>query len=448
MANKILIDPVTRIEGHLKVEIEVDQGAVIDAKCTGSLFRGFELIMKGREPKDAQQLTQRICGVCPQSHGLAASLSLEKAFGVEPPENARILRNLMQGINYVMSHILHFYQLAALDYVKGPDTPPFIPRYNGDYRLPKNINDAAVNHYVQALDIRKKCHEMLAIFGGKMPHSMTSVPGGVTEKASVDKIVSFQWRLKEISYFVDNVYIPDVMAIAKIYEDYFKIGAGCKNFLSFGVFPQDKAHKSKLLKQGTYLNGQDSDMDAAQITEQVKHSWYKSETTGKNPTQGFTSPQVDKKDAYSFVKAPRYNGLPCEVGPLARMWINGDYRKGISVMDRIAARALECQKVVHALEEWILQLKPNEKTCTSFDPSAKCEGAGLTEAPRGSLGHWIKVVDSKTENYQIIPATNWNCSPRDDANIRGPLETALIGTPISDIKHPIEAARVIRSYDP
>jgi len=445
---KIIIDPITRIEGHLKVEVEVDGGKVVDATCSGTLFRGFEIIMKGRDPRDAQHLTQRVCGVCPQSHAIAAALNLEKAFGVEPPENARIMRNLMQGANFVMSHILHFYHLAALDYVKGPDTPPFVPRYEGDYRLPKNVNDAAVNHYVQALDIRKKCHEAVAIFGGKMPHSMTVVPGGVTEKVTVDKIVSYVWRLQEIVYFVDNVYVPDVLAVAGVYNDYYNIGVGHKNLLSFGVFDLDKTGNSKLLKRGTFIKGQDGAMDANQITEQVRHSWYRAETTNKNPKQGMTVPQVDKTDAHSFIKAPRYAGASCEVGPLARMWVNGDYRKGVSVMDRHAARALECQKIAHALEGWALQLKPGEKTYNYVEPPAQGEGVGLTEAPRGSLGHWIRVAGSKTENYQLIPPTNWNCSPRDDANIRGPVEEALIGTPVKDAKSPIEAARVVRSFDP
>lgn len=445
---KVSIDPVTRIEGHLKVEVEVEDGKVVDARCSGTLFRGFEIIMKGRDPRDAPHLTQRICGVCPADHSLAASFNLESAFGVEPPENARIMRNLVQGSNYVMSHILHFYHLAALDYVKGPDTAPFVPRYDGDYRLPESVNDAAVNHYIQALDIRKKCHEMVAIFGGKMPHSMTFVPGGITEKVAVDKIVSFLWRLKEIVQFVDNVYVPDVLAVAKAYDDYYHFGGGYSNFLSYGVFPLDNTGATKLLKRGAYIGGQDGGMDADRITEHVKHSWYRAETSNRNPKQGMTVPEVDKGDAYTFVKAPRYAGSPCEVGPLARMWVNGDYRKGASVMDRHAARALECKKVVHALEEWVLQLKPGGKTYNYVEPPAQGEGAGLTEAPRGALGHWIRIAGGKTENYQIIPPTNWNCSPRDDANIRGPMEEALIGTPVNDIKNPIEPARVVRSFDP
>ena len=444
---KVSIDPITRIEGHLKVDLEVDNGKVTDARCSGTLFRGFELIMNGRDPRDAQHLTQRICGVCPQSHAMAASLNLESAFGVEPPENARIMRNLVEGANFLMSHILHFYHLAALDYVTGPDTAPFVPRYEGDYRLPKNVNDAAVNHYIQALDMRKKCHEMLAIFGGKMPHSVTFVPGGITEQATVDKIVAYLWRLKEIVYFVDNVYVPDVLAVAGAYNDYYNVG-NYGNFLSYGVFPLDSGSENKLFKRGTYIDGKDGAMEADRITEQVKHSWYRAETSDKNPKQGMTVPQVDKADAYSFIKAPRYAGNPCEVGPLARMWVNGDYRNGTSVMDRHAARALECQKIAHAMEGWIIELKPGEKTCNDAELPSEGEGVGLTEAPRGSVGHWLKIADGKTEQYQIIPPTSWNCSPRDDANVRGPVEEALIGTPVVDVNNPIEPARVVRSFDP
>ena len=445
---KISIEPVTRIEGHLKVDIEVEGGKVVGARIAGNLFRGFELIMNGRDPRDAQHLVQRICGVCPVSHALAASLALEDAFGVQPPSNARIVRNLVQGANFVQSHILHFYHLAALDYVKGPDVPPFVPRYAGDYRLPAAVNDAAVQHYLQALEMRRKSQEMLALFGGKMPHHVTFVPGGVTEQVTVDKIVSFTWRLRELQNFVDNVYIPDVLAVADAYKDYASIGGGYGDFVSFGVFILDDAATQKLLKRGTYINGHDGGMDTAQISEQVKHAWYAQATSNTNPSNGRTEPQPEKAGGYSWIKAIRYNGAPAEVGPLARMWVNGDYRKGVSVIDRHAARALECKKIADAMQEWLKQLQPGAPAYTKAEVPAQGSGVGLTEAPRGSLGHWLNIAGGVTSNYQCVPPTNWNCSPADDHDVLGPVEKALIGTPIADAANPIEAVRVVRSFDP
>src|SRR5512137_210127 len=237
--SRILIDPVTRIEGHLKVEAQVENGTVIDARSTGTLFRGIELILEGRDPRDAQHVAQRICGVCPTSHSIAAALALDSAFGIADgiPDNGRIIRNLILGAAHISDHILHFYHLAALDYVdvtkvaaydgKDPalnsvkafiergELGPFVPRYEGDYRLPAKVDQELVGHYVQALTMRRKGQMMLSIFGGKMPHNMTVVPGGVTEVPTVDKIASFLWRLKELKDFINNVYIPDVIAVAK-----------------------------------------------------------------------------------------------------------------------------------------------------------------------------------------------------------------------------------------
>ena len=255
---KITIDPLTRIEGHLKIEVIVENGEVKEARSTGTLFRGFELLLKDRDPYDAAHLAQRICGVCPTAHAMASCHSLDSAFGIadKVPENGRVIRNLIQGANYIMSHILHFYHLAALDYVDvtkvadydGNDASltgikdfiiralnagdmamlgPFYPRYEGDYRLPAEVDIAAVAHYVQALDIRRQAQEMSAIFSGRMPHSVGIVPGGVTESPTVDKIANFLWKLQELRHFIDNVYIPDVIAVAEVYSDYFEIGRGC-----------------------------------------------------------------------------------------------------------------------------------------------------------------------------------------------------------------------------
>jgi hydrogenase large subunit len=445
---KITIDPVTRIEGHLKMTVEVEDGVIKDAYSSGTLWRGIEVILKGRDPRDAGVITQRICGVCPMAHGTASILAIDDAFKVKVPDNGRIIRNLLLGSNHLQSHILHFYHLAALDYVQGPDVAPFVPRYKGDYRLSKKLNDQYVGHYLQALEMRKKCHEMLAVFGGKMPPQITMVVGGVTVHPTVDKIASFLWRLREIREFVENVYIPDVLGVAEVYADYAKIGVGHGNLLAYGGFPLDSSGKEKLYKSGRYYKGRVLIMDPGKITEDVKYSWYKDSTSGKAPFDGMTEPEAEKSGAYSWLKAPRYDDQPYEVGPLARMWVNGDYRQGISVIDRHAARALEAKKLATVMEDWLLQLKPGEPACAEAKVPDSGEGMGLTEGARGALGHWLKVSGKKIENYQAVVPTTWNCGPRDDKGVRGPVEEALVGTPIADADNPLEIVRIIRSFDP
>jgi len=449
MAKKVItIDPITRIEGHLKVEIEIEGGKVVDARSSGTLFRGFEIILKGRDPRDAQHLAQRVCGICSAAHASAASLTLESAFGAKPPSNARIIRNLVAGADFLQSHILHFYLLTALDYFVGPENPPFIPGTKGDYRLSKETNSEYLDHYIRALEVRRKIHEMTAIFGGKMPHHQTSVPGGVTEKPTVDKIASFLWRLREAIDFIENVYLPDVLRIAEVYKDYSKIGKGYGNLLCYGGFDLDDRGKERLFKSGRFTDGEIRSMDAAKIAEDVRFSWYEPKISGKNPGESDTFPAPRKPDAYSWLKSPRYDGKPYELGPLARMWISGDYRKGISVMDRHIARAIETKKIARAMEEWVLQLRPGKVVYNPCKVPRSGQGMGLTEAPRGSLGHWIKISNSKIEMYQIVTPSNWNCSPRDDKGQPGPMEKSLIGTPVADPENPIEVMRVIRSYDP
>jgi hydrogenase large subunit len=502
---KIVIDPITRIEGHLKIEVTVEGGVVKDAKSSGTLFRGIEILLKGRDPYDAQHITQRICGVCPTAHAMAATLNLDSAFGIADkiPDNGRIVRNLIQGANYIMSHILHFYHLTALDYVDvtkvakydGKDPAlnavkdfikraldagdmamlgPFYPRYEGDYRLPDDVDRAAVAHYVQALDMRRLAHEMSAIFSGKMPHNVGIVPGGATEPPTVDKIANFLWKLQQLRDFVDNVYIPDVIAVAEVYSDYFAIGKGCGNLLSYGVFDleakgKDLAKRSRLLKQGT-TSATDlayHALEPAKITEDVKNSWYKS-TSGLHPSKGQTDPDRQKDGAYSWVKAPRYGGDVYEVGPLARMVVS--YTAGeptvqklvndtlahfkappaalFSVLGRHAARALECKFVADSMPGWLLQLKPGEPMVADYVTPDTAEGMGLWEAPRGTVGHWIEIKGGKIANYQCVPPTNWNASPRDDKGQPGPIEQALIGTKVKDEGNPFELVRIVRSFDP
>ena len=496
---KIIIDPVTRIEGHLKIEAVVEDGEVKEARSSGTLFRGLELILRGRDPRDAQRITQRICGVCPAIHGTAAALNLDSAFGIAAkiPDNGRVIRNLILGSNYLQSHILHFYHLAALDYVdvtavagyEGSDPAlnsvkrfiergelgPFVPRYEGDYRLSPEANRQAVAHYLQALDMRRKAHEMLAIFGGKMPHDVGIVPGGVTQVPTVDKIAAFLWRVNEIRDFVDTVYIPDVLAVAAAYRDHFEVGRGCGNYLAYGVFDLD-GREADLTKRKRFLPGgtisaadlRPNDLDAAKIREEVRHSWYDDATTGRHPSQGETSPQPGKDGAYSWLKSPRYDGQVYEVGPLARMVIA--YARGdgkvkalvdgalaqlgapiealFSALGRHAARALEAKLVADAMADWVLQLKPGEPVYVDYELPDEAEGMGLADGARGALGHWVAIKGGRIANYQCVVPTTWNASPRDDRGQPGPVEQALQGVKVRDEANPFELVRIVRSFDP
>jgi hydrogenase large subunit len=415
--SKIVIDPVTRIEGHLKVEAVVENGEVKEAKTSGTLFRGIEFILRGRDPRDAQRIAQRICGVCPTSHSTAATLNLDSAFGIADkiPDNGRIIRNLILGAAHIADHILHFYHLAALDYVdvakvaqyEGNNSAlnslksfidrgelgPFVPRYEGDYRLPDEVNQEAVAHYVQAFDMRRKGQEMLSIFGGKMPHNVGIVPGGVTSTPTVDKITSFLWRLKELQDFIDNVYIPDVVAVASTYPDYFDIGKGCGKLLSYGAYEldgkeADLTKRKRLFKPG--LTSTDlgfSQLKPDLISEEVKHSWYADSISGKHPSQGDTILQEEKEGAYSFIKSPRYDGMVYETGPLARLLVtyaSGDpkvkaivdptlsrlnLKPGVmfSTLGRHLARALDTKLVADSMASWLLELKPGEPAYVSYD---------------------------------------------------------------------------------
>jgi hydrogenase large subunit len=455
MTTTIKIEPVTRIEGHLDIEVNVESvdgvQQVIDAKCSGIMFRGFEIILKGRDPRDATHYTQRICGVCPVSHGMASTLNLESAFGVQPPDNGRIIRNLILGANFIMSHVLHFYHLTALDYINTEgiaDMSPWTPRFVTPDMVADETAVTLVAHYVKALEIRRKAHQMGAIFGAKLPCSPTFVPGGCTEVVTSEKIADFSSLLSELCGFIDTIHVPDVLALADLFLPYYEIGTGCGNLLAYGVFDLDVAGDNKLLARGCYTDGAYVDFDPDNITEYVKHSWYTHQSGNLNPSDGITEPNVHKNTAYSWIKSPRYLDLVHEVGPLARMWINGDYRNGISVLDRIAARALECKKVADAMVDWLNELEVGEPVYIySPIPESAC-GMGLTEAPRGALGHWIDIRDSKISRYQVITPTSWNASPADDHGIHGPIEQALIGTPVLDVDQPVELLRVVHSFDP
>lgn len=469
---RLSIDPVTRLEGHLKVEVEVKGGKVTDAWITGGMYRGFETILCGRDPRDAAQIVQRICGVCPVAHATAASLALEEVCNTDIPWNGRLARNLMLAGNYLQSNILHFYHLAGQDYFRCPDTVPFIPRYeHPDLRLSQKLNALAVDEYLEALEVRQICHELVALFGGRVPHLQGILAGGAAEIPTRAIILEFAARIKKIRAFVENRYLPLVYEIGAQYADMYELAHGYKNAMCVGVFPLGDGED--FFGAGLYLNGRDQPFDMDSIREHVRYSWFVPTDTGNPITQSGNQPNVDKEGAYSFIKAPTYAGQRVEVGPLARMWINDlplspmgrkalgeqfgisaqSFRdlgedRAFSIMGRHVARAEEVYAMTGAIENWLREIEPGEQTFVLPEVPEEGEGIAFTEAPRGSLVHYMRIKNRKIEAYTVIAASMWNCSPRDDSGQRGAIEEALIGIPVPDTGSPVNVGRVIRAFDP
>lgn len=504
----LVLDPVTRIEGHLRVEVEIENGKVKDAWSAGTLFRGIELILQGRDPRDAWHLTQRICGVCPVPHGIASVLALEDAFKVQPPEPARIVRNLIEGTQMLHSHILWFYHLNGLDYVdiisslqarpkegsllsvkdkiktfvdRG-QLGPFANAYWGHpaYRLPADLNLLILAHYLQALEIQLKATKPVAVLGGKWPMHMNTPPGGLTKVPTIQQIKSFLYLVKELQDFINNVMFQDLLILASFYMDYAYTGRGVENYLAWGVFEDmSRDPKKRFLPPGAIFkeNGQREDAFPTELKEHVCHSFYEPREP-LTPFQGETKPrfvEYSTSGSYSWIKAPRYKGMPMEVGPLARLLVaylsgNEPVRQEVdgllkqlgqagnlevlkSVIGRIAARVLESKLIAARMEEWLLELieelkKEEVEVYREYDLPEESEGVGLWEAPRGALGHWVKIKRGRIANYQCVVPTTWNASPRDDNHQRGPLEEALVGTAVEDPSKPIEILRIIHSFDP
>jgi Ni,Fe-hydrogenase I large subunit len=526
MASKIVIDPVTRIEGHLRMETEVTGGFVSNAWSTGTLFRGVEVILKNRDPRDAWMLTQRICGVCTYVHGVTSIRSVENALGLTVPDNARTVRNLLMGAQYVHDHIIHFYALHLLDWVDitralaaDPATAvtidrqicstrtrdaayftavkdklagfvgsgqlgPFANGYWGHagYKLSPEMSLVMMANYLEALRFQVQIIKMHAILGGKNPHPQSLLIGGVTPDLdfTLGRLTEFQSLCTEAKSFVDTYYLPDATAIAAIYGQpenggYGAIGS-CNNLLCFGEFPQTADEPASLFfPRGAIFGkatGNVQSVNVADITEHVARSWYEG-STPHNPAQGDTVPVysgIDLDEKYSWLKAPRYNGQPMEVGPLARVMVA--YGQGMGAMvaavntflsatfltlpqmystiGRTAARAIETKVIADAMIGWITELigtknSPNKVTFT-MQPAGS--GFALNEAPRGALGHWLNYSETKIDNYQMVVPSTWNFGPRDAANVAGPVEQALIGTPVLNDQQPLEVLRVIHSFDP
>jgi len=559
MAKKIVVDPITRIEGHLRIEAQVEDGQIVDAWSVGTMWRGIEKILQGRDPRDAWYWTQRFCGVCTTVHSLASIRAVENAVGMTVPLNAELIRNIIMGIQNVQDHVIHFYHLHALDWVDvvsalsadAGDTAklaqsisdypksskdyfqgvkdrvaafvntgrlgPFANAYWGHpaYKLLPAANLMGVAHYLEALDWQREVIKVHAILGSKNPHPQTFLVGGMSipvdpnsqNALNADSIAHLKQLLVQAKQFVEQVYIPDLLAVAPFYLDWAGIGGGVQNYLSYGDFPTREARewdaKGLWFKPGFVRKGEFPTAHtpaAEKISEYVTHSWYtygKGDAAGLHPFDGETEPHYtgpkppypdqyvsDVDPKYSWVKAPRYDDTPFEVGPLARMVIGYaqghaevkgavDFALGslsqsagtpigagalFSTLGRTAARGLDCLIMAQKNVEWVDLLAANmgKGDLRIADTSlwersswpSQCQGVGFHEAPRGMLSHWVNIQNGEIANYQAVVPSTWNASPRDAVGNRGPYEEALIGTPIADPEKPLEILRTIHSFDP
>jgi hydrogenase large subunit len=550
MSERIVVDPITRIEGHLRIEAQMQDGVIAEAYSSGTMVRGIEIILRGRDPRDAWAFAQRICGVCTLVHGIASIRAVEDALNYEIPANAQLIRNLMIGAQYIHDHVMHFYHLHALDWVDVVSAldadpratselaqslsnyPKSSPGYFADmrtklrgfvesgqlgifnqaywghpaYRLPAEANLMAVAHYLEALTWQRNVARLHTIFGGKNPHP-NFVVGGVPSAIDLNsdsainsaRLSKVQDIINEMKSFVEQVYVPDTVAIGGFYKDWATLGEGVGNFLCYGDLPAKGMNDpaSFLFPRGAILNRDLSkihevDLDAAdEINEYVAHSWYDysaGKEAGLHPYDGettlnYTGPQppfeqLDVENGYSWLKSPRWKGNVMEVGPLARVLML--YASGheptreladatlrsldlpltamFSTLGRLAARTLETKILADAMQGWLNELIGNIRTGETrtfneklWEPSSwpkTARGAGYTEAPRGALAHWVVIENGKIANYQCVVPSTWNAGPRDASGQAGPYEAALAGHRLHDPGQPVEILRTIHSFDP
>ncbi|MDF2557683.1 MAG: Ni/Fe hydrogenase [Bacillales bacterium] len=447
MSKRIVINPLTRISGFMEIDVIIDQNKVVDVKTKGNLFRGFEQMLVGRSPFDAVYFTQRICGICSAAHSIASSRALEDALHIEPMEQGKYLRDIIHCCEFLQNHIRHFYQYTVPDYVKFEQNSLFQSDHD-DFRLPKNSNDRISQHYFDSLKYSRLAHEMLAVLGGKAPHNHGVFIGGITTQATAEKVVHIDSILGEITRFIDEKMIPDVYEISHFYADYFRIGRGYGNLLTYGAFNHYKELGTLYVDPLVSTMESVEAFDESKIQEKIDYSYFKSVTDSNKPNEEVTEPDMDKEKAYSWVKAPRYNSRPFEVGPLARLILSGAYNNGISAMDRTIARALEAKKITRIIKILLQQIIPGVDVQKKYELPELTTGRGLVDTTRGALGHWLKIRDNKISSYQIITPSTWDFSTRDDNGFRGTAEEALVGTPIQNPDKPAEIGRILRSFDP
>ncbi len=453
MGKKIVIDPITRISGLMSLEVEIDNKKIIDARCTGSMFRGFELMLKGRTPFDAPYFTERICGICSTAHSYVATLAVEKALGYTATENQLIIRELIHGSDLIQSHMRHFYLFVLPDYIDGQFGMPSFKTKLVDSRIPKEKTERIFKHYVTSLSISKKAHQMEAILAGKAPHNHGIYPGGVTVVLSEEKRQSFLSLLREIEDFVKYSMYEDTITLGKYYQDYFYIGSSGDNFLTFGMLNGFKDKNLNYVNSSVILDGNNSEVDFNKICESIKSSWYSlSDNNNEECLKQLGKEQwIDNRQklgAYSFIKAPRYDGKAMEVGPLARMKSCGLYNVPSSTLGRVTARTFEIIKVVEIMKKLMEKVETDMEFFENLKNVGLGEGFAFRDTMRGTLSHYLNIKDGKIENYNIITPSAWNLGPAVPGESKGIAEKALIGTEIKDENNPIEIGRIIRSFDP
>jgi hydrogenase large subunit len=440
MAQNIIIDPLTRISGFLEIEAEVEQNQIINAKSDGLLYRGFETMLVKRPPLDAIYFTERICGICSVAHSVASALALEDALQVKVAQNEEYQREILHGLEFVQNHLRHFYLMMVPSFVRITSLPIENDQQYTDFRIPEDLNSLIEEHYQEGIEYSRLSHEAQAVLGGKAPHNHGVFVGGVNTFPTAYQLEKIKNSITRLLDFVTTAMRQDTDIIAEYYPDYYEMGMSYENFMSYGVFAHETPDFTYVQPQ-VMVEGIRYPLEPDRITEQVTNSWYRSNTS---PDQV----DLSKSSAYSFIKTPQYNGLPMEVGPLARMLISGDYTGGHSCMDRIVARTLETEKVLRIINQLIYQIELTPSNQQSYLMPASAQGAGLIDTTRGALGHWISIKDQVIEHYNIITPSVWNLSPKDEKGEPGVIERALIGTTLADVNNPVEIGRIVRSFDP
>ncbi|WP_456434000.1 nickel-dependent hydrogenase large subunit [Thermosulfuriphilus sp.] len=481
MAIKTLA-PLTRIEGHLAVKTEIRDGRVVDVWVKGEMYRGFENILSGRRPFDALRITQRICGVCHEVHGIASARALADLYKIELPPNGALLQDILLAIHMASDHVLHFYHLAVPDYVdfaailayrgqdpelkglkewvknKGPYL--FTRKVPGDYLQDPSRALPFLVHYLEALEVVVTGAKALAILGGKAPFAHTVFPGGLTIELTPDRLAKVADLVDRLRRFTFTTYLPDVMSLARLYPAYFKIGRGYQNLISYGGFA---SLGRPLFSPGVLIEGQRYPFELTKITEHVAYSYY--EGSSLPFSQGVTRPIPNKGGAYSWIKAPRYDGHPMETGPLSRIYLTPEGQSRLlarlknlgqgpdaafSTMGRHLARATEAEMLFEFLPQALEALDLEGPTIRMVNPEAPVsgQGVGLSNAARGELLHYVEASSGRIVRYQCVVPSTWNFSPRDEQGRLGPAEKAILGTPVAYKEGLIEVGRVIRSFDP